>query len=71
MFGAGAAMFAASVASGVAHAPLVVSVIFGVLMVLCGVAGFILIRVGAVKSRAETKQIVAQAAARTGRAKRD
>jgi hypothetical protein len=71
MFGVGAAMFAAAVATGAAHGPRSLSVVFVVLMVVFGVVGFTLGLVGAAKSRAETQRLVAQAAERTRRAKRD
>jgi hypothetical protein len=71
MFGVGVAMFAAAIATGAAHGPKIVSGIFLVLMVVFGLVGFTLGLVGARKSRAETRRLVAQAAERTGRRNRD
>jgi uncharacterized membrane-anchored protein len=73
----GAAMFwcavVALVVSVIAfgtHAPRFVSVIFFVLMLLCAVAGFILIGIGASKARKENQELSARAIARA-RARRD
>lgn len=60
-FFCGVAMLAASIATGASHGPKVLSGIFLVLMVLCGVAGFLLVRVSARKSREENQRLVAEA----------
>ncbi len=67
LFIGGVAMLAAAIATGASHGPKAVSVIFIVLMVLCGVAGFVLIRVSAGKSREENKRLVAEAQSRAKR----
>ena len=54
----GVAMLAAAIATGASHGPKVLSGIFLVLMVLCGVAGFLLVRVSAGKNREETQRLV-------------
>lgn len=61
MFCAGVAMLAASIATGASHGPRVLSGTFLVLMVLCGLAGFILFRVSAGKMRQENARLVAEA----------
>lgn len=70
MFGCGVAAYVASVIAFSAHAPRFVPVIFFVLMPLCGVAGFILIGIGASKARKENQELSAQAIAKA-RARRD
>lgn len=63
MFFCGVAMLAAAIATGASHGPKVLSGIFLVLMVLCAVAGFILVRVAAGKMREENARLVAEAQA--------
>jgi hypothetical protein len=57
-------MLAASIATGVAHLPMAVSVTFGVLMVVCAVVGFVFTLIGGSKDRAENQRLVAQALAK-------
>lgn len=69
---AGAAMLAGAIATGSTHGPMALTVVFGVLAVLCALAGFILSRIGAKRARAENQRLVAQARARAEReSKRD
>jgi hypothetical protein len=63
-FIAGLPMLAACIACGVAHGPKAITIVFGVLFVLCGVAGFVLVWVGGRKSRAENQRLVNEAQAK-------
>lgn len=67
ILGVGVVMFAASIATGVAHLSKWVSGTFLVLMVVCALVGFALTLIGASKSRAENRRLVAQAQARAER----
>ena len=74
MFWCAVVMLVVSVITFSAHAPRFVSVAFFVLMPLCGVAGFILIGIGASKARKENRQLAARAIAEAhaaARARRD
>jgi hypothetical protein len=57
-------MLAACIACGVAHGPKAITIVFVVLFVLCGVAGFVFVWVGARKSRAENQRLVNEAQAK-------
>jgi choline-glycine betaine transporter len=63
----GVAMFAACVATGVAHGPRVLSGTFLVLMVVCALVGFCFAAIGASKGRAENQRLLEQVRARTKR----
>jgi hypothetical protein len=67
MFVAGAVMFACALATAVTHGPATIAGLFIVLLVLCGLAGFILILIGARKGRAENQRLLAQVQARAQR----
>jgi hypothetical protein len=67
MFVAGAVMFAGALATGIAHGPTAIVGLFIVLLVLCFLAGFILILIGARKGRAENQRLLAQVQARAQR----
>ena len=61
MFFCGVAMLAAAIATGASHGPAVLSGTFLVLMVLFGLAGFIIIFIAARKMRGENARLVAEA----------
>jgi hypothetical protein len=67
LFGVGVAMFAACVATALAHLPRVLSGTFLVLMVVCGLVGFCFVAIGASKGRAENQRLLDQVRARTKR----
>ncbi len=74
LFWCAVVMLAVSVITFSAHAPRFVSVTFFALMLLCGVAGFILIGIGASKARKENQELAARAIAKARaatRARRD
>jgi len=74
LFWCAVVMLAVSVITFSAHAPRFVSVTFSALMLLCGVAGFILVGIGASKARKENQELAARAIAKARaatRARRD
>jgi hypothetical protein len=52
----GAAMFAAAVATAMAHGPRLLAIVFFVLMPVAGLTGFILAAVGSAKHTAENRR---------------